>query len=213
MFQILKDPHFDFMGKRKMLLPVSFVLVVAAAAVLLFNGLNLGIEFTGGTELQVKYADTPDLPEIRRQLGAAGLGTPLVTTIGDPADHEVYIRLASRGTADESEDPTVAVLAALRGVFDYLNFLERLAPRIGSVHLWNTRGPQDYAAYSHLPVHPSQQPGMGWVDVGLTIRIIRDSNPDAVFIFEHGTQFPPPFAMNYREGVSWVREMLGASGI
>jgi hypothetical protein len=49
---------------------------------------------------------------------------------------------------------------------------------------------------------------MGWVDIGQTIRIIRDSNPDAVFIFEHGTRFPPPFEMNYREGVSWVREML-----
>jgi sugar phosphate isomerase/epimerase len=99
-------------------------------------------------------------------------------------------------------------LAALRGVLDYFDFLEQLAPRIGSVHLWNTRGQQDYADYAHLPLHPSQQPGMGWVDICQTIRIIRDSNPDAVFIFEHGTRFPPPFEMNYREGVSWVREML-----
>lgn len=116
MFQILKDPHFDFMGKRNLLLTVSFVLVLAAVAVLFVNGLNLGIEFTGGTELQVKYADTPDMTEIRSQLGAAGLGTPLVTTIGDPAGNEVYIRMASRGSADESEDPTIVVLAALRGV-------------------------------------------------------------------------------------------------
>jgi preprotein translocase subunit SecF len=115
-FQLLKDPHFDFMGKRKLLLPVSVVLVLAAVLVLFVNGLNLGIEFTGGTELQVKYADTPDLPEIRSQLGAAGLGTPLVTTIGDPADNEVYIRLSSRGAADEDEDPTIAVLQALRGM-------------------------------------------------------------------------------------------------
>ena len=49
MFQILKDPHFDFMGKRNLALPVSIVLVLAAVAVLLVNGLNLGIEFTGGT--------------------------------------------------------------------------------------------------------------------------------------------------------------------
>ena len=43
-------------------------------------------------------------------------GSPLVTTIGDPADNEVYIRMASRGSTDESEDPTVQVLAALRGL-------------------------------------------------------------------------------------------------
>jgi preprotein translocase subunit SecF len=114
-FQILKDPHFDFMGKRNLLLPVSVVIVLAAVIVLFVHGLNLGIEFTGGTELQVKYAATPDLPEIRSQLGAAGLGTPLVTTIGDPADNEVYIRLASRGAEDEDEDPTILVLQALRG--------------------------------------------------------------------------------------------------
>ena len=99
-------------------------------------------------------------------------------------------------------------LAALRGVLDYFEFLERLAPRIGSVHLWNTRGPQDYAAYAHLPIHANQQPDTGWVDVRHTLRVIREANPDAVFIFEHGTQFPPPFALDYREGVSWVREVL-----
>lgn len=96
MFQLLKDPHFDFMGKRNVLLPVSFVLVLAAVVVLLVNGLNLGIEFTGGTELQVKYAVTPDLGDIRSRLASAGLGTPLVTTIGDADSNEVYIRLAAR---------------------------------------------------------------------------------------------------------------------
>jgi sugar phosphate isomerase/epimerase len=102
-------------------------------------------------------------------------------------------------------------LAALRGVFDYSSFLERLAPRIGSVHLWNTRGPQDYAQYSHLPVHPSQRSQTGWADIGQTIRVIREGNPDAVFIFEHGTRFPSAFDMNYREGVSWVRELLAGA--
>ena len=115
MFQILKDPHFDFMGKRNLLLPVSIVLVLASIGVLFVNGLNLGIEFTGGTELQVKYAEVPDLPEIRSQLAAAGLGAPIVTTIGDPEGNEVYIRLAARGAEDEEEDPTIVVLEALRG--------------------------------------------------------------------------------------------------
>jgi preprotein translocase subunit SecF len=103
------------MGKRNLLLPLSIVLVLVSVGVLLVNGLNLGIEFTGGTELQVKYAETPDLAEIRGQLGSAGLGTPVVTTIGDPEANEVYIRLAGRGAEDEAEDPTVLVLQALRG--------------------------------------------------------------------------------------------------
>jgi preprotein translocase subunit SecF len=115
-FQILKDPHFDFMGKRNLALPASVVLVLASVMVLYVHGLNLGIEFTGGTELQVKYAAPPDLPQIRRQLASVGLGTPVVTTIGDPEGNEVYIRLAARGAVDEKEDPTVLVLNSLRGL-------------------------------------------------------------------------------------------------
>jgi sugar phosphate isomerase/epimerase len=99
-------------------------------------------------------------------------------------------------------------LAALHGVLDYFDFLRRLAPYIGSVHLWNTRGPQDYAEYSHLPTHPSQQPASGWANIPRTVRIIREINPDAIFIFEHSTQFPSPFELDYREGVDWIRQVL-----
>jgi preprotein translocase subunit SecF len=122
-FQFLKDPSFDFMGKRGVALPASLVLVLASVVVLAINGLHLGIEFTGGTEMQVKYAETPDVAEIRSTLNTAGFGTPLVTTIGDPSDNEVYIRLASRAegedeteTEQSKDDPTIVVLNALRGL-------------------------------------------------------------------------------------------------
>ena len=65
MFQLLRDPQFDFMTRRNLLLGVSFGLVVAASIVLGVRGLNLGIEFTGGAELQLKYRDTPDIGAIR----------------------------------------------------------------------------------------------------------------------------------------------------
>lgn len=115
MFQILKDPNFDFMGKRNLLLPVSLVVVLLSVVVLMVNGLNLGIEFTGGTEMQVKYAQTPDVGEIRAQLADVGQSGAIVTTIGDHADNEVYIRLAT-GAQQEDEDPTAEVLSALRQV-------------------------------------------------------------------------------------------------
>jgi preprotein translocase subunit SecF len=115
-FRILKDTRLDFMGKQRLALSLSAAAVMLSVAVLLLHGLNMGIEFTGGTELQVQYAERPDLGQIRSRLGAAGVGTPLVTTIGDPGDHEVYIRLASAGAAEAREDPTARVLDALRGL-------------------------------------------------------------------------------------------------
>jgi len=115
-FQILKDTQLDFMGKKRLALALSGALIVLSIVVLLIHGLNMGIEFTGGTELQVKYAAQPDLRDIRSRLADAGLGTPLVTTIGDPVAHEVYIRLASASAASEQDDPTGRVLDALRGI-------------------------------------------------------------------------------------------------
>jgi preprotein translocase subunit SecF len=113
-FQILKSTHFDFMSRRNVWLTLSGILTLAAVVVLWINGLNLGIEFSGGTELQVKFAKTPDIAAVRSTLSAAGLPGQSVTTIGDPLANEVYIRLASGAQEGEEDDPTSQVIDALR---------------------------------------------------------------------------------------------------
>lgn len=113
MFQFLANPHFNFMKRGPLLLALSGVLVLASVIVLLTSSLNLGIEFTGGTELQVKYATTPDIGGIRAALKSAGM-TAQVTTIGEPDDHEVYIRLAEGGGPGEAAELTGLVTGTLR---------------------------------------------------------------------------------------------------
>ena len=113
MFQLLREPNFDFMNRRKLLLGVSAVLTVAAVLVLVFNGLNLGIEFTGGTELQLKFREAPDIAAVRSTLQGQGLASQVVTTIGDPAENELYIRLGVPEGVDE-KDLTERVTEALR---------------------------------------------------------------------------------------------------
>lgn len=114
MFQILREPKFDFMSRRNLLLGVSATLTLAAVIVLAVHGLNLGIEFSGGTELQLKFRDTPDIAAVRSTLQSKGLTSQVVTTIGDPAENEVYIRLGVPEGVD-SEDLTADVTDALRG--------------------------------------------------------------------------------------------------
>jgi preprotein translocase subunit SecF len=122
-FQILSNPSFNFMGKRRLFLAVSAVVVAACLGVLLVKPLlgmpaiKLGIEFTGGTEIQIEYADTPDIGDIRARLKDAGLGTPVVTTIGDPSLNEVYIRLGTSAEGSEG-DLSRAVVLALRSQED-----------------------------------------------------------------------------------------------
>jgi preprotein translocase subunit SecF len=112
-FQLLKDPNFDFMGRKKILLMVSLVLVVSSVLIIGVKGINLGIEFTGGTELQIKFVEEPDVGRIRSALTDAGIAGQDVTTIGDPGEHEIYIRLGSSGTDDE-QDHAHEVREALR---------------------------------------------------------------------------------------------------
>ena len=90
--QFLKDPKFDFMGRGKLVLAVSGVVVLLSIGALGFRSvtqgspLNLGIEFTGGTELQLKFVDTPDVSAIRSTLSGAGLTSQVsrFQVSGDP---------------------------------------------------------------------------------------------------------------------------------
>ncbi len=113
MYEILKNPQFDFMGRRNLLLGLSIVLVVASLAIMPLKGIDLGTEFTGGTELQLKYSGPPSIGAIRAALERAGLAAQ-VTTIGELDEHEISIRLAQAGAVADQEDPTGAVIRALR---------------------------------------------------------------------------------------------------
>ena len=113
MFQLLKDPKFEFMKRGPLALAASAVLVVVAVAVLAIHGLDLGIEFTGGTELQIKYAETPDVRAIRTALKDSGL-TAQVTTIGAPEEKEIYVRLAEGAGPKDAKDLTGFVTNTLR---------------------------------------------------------------------------------------------------
>ncbi|MBI2910418.1 MAG: sugar phosphate isomerase/epimerase [Chloroflexi bacterium] len=100
-------------------------------------------------------------------------------------------------------------LSALRDGFDYFGFLEQIAPYVASVHLWNTRGPQDYEDYRHIPVHPSQKREEGWVDIPRVIDVLKPIVPSATVILESSERYPPALGgYDYRDGVEWVRQLL-----
>ncbi|XKE46013.1 protein translocase subunit SecF [Halomonas organivorans] len=89
--QSLLQRQFDFMGKRRLAFAVSAVLLLVSIASLLIQGLNLGLDFTGGTLVEVRYASAPALDSVRQILEAAGFQDVAVQTFG--ASTEVLIRL------------------------------------------------------------------------------------------------------------------------
>ena len=100
-------------------------------------------------------------------------------------------------------------IAAQRDGFDLYRFAERMAPYIGSIHLWNGRDITDYTYFRHIPVHPSQKPEEGWVDVALILRSILSKNPLCPTIFESGLRYPQALGgHDISEGVKWVKELV-----
>ena len=82
----------DFMGKRKIAACFSIALLLISIGSLAFKGLNLGLDFTGGTLVEVEYASAPNLEEVRSQLLNAGYENVVVQNFG--ASTDVLVRLA-----------------------------------------------------------------------------------------------------------------------
>lgn len=89
-----KTPSFDFMSKRKIALAFSLALIIASVSSLAMKGLNFGLDFTGGTLIEVAYPQSADLNKIRNRLENAGFGDAVVQNFGSSKD--VLVRLAPR---------------------------------------------------------------------------------------------------------------------
>lgn len=64
--------NFDFIGKRKFAYVLSCILIIAGIISLCVQGLNFGVDFTGGTVYQIQFEDKMDIAELRSDLGDIG---------------------------------------------------------------------------------------------------------------------------------------------
>lgn len=88
-FKIRKD--IPFMRHAVVFNVISIVMFSLAVGALTFKGLNLGVEFTGGTVMEVGYSQSADLTKIRETLESGGMGEAIVQSFGD--SRTVLIRL------------------------------------------------------------------------------------------------------------------------
>jgi preprotein translocase subunit SecF len=92
--QIIKhDINIDFVGKRKLAMIISGVVILLGLASLLINGgPNYGIDFVGGTLVQVKFAESTNASKIKESLSALDLGSVVVQHFGDDSN-EYLVRV------------------------------------------------------------------------------------------------------------------------
>ena len=92
--QFFKDTKIDFMGKKYIWFSISAILIVISIVSLATRGLNMGVEFTGGAEIQIKFLKQISVQEIRDKLSGQGLGSAQIQQIGDAQNNEILIRTA-----------------------------------------------------------------------------------------------------------------------
>ncbi len=130
--QILRNKrNVDFMGKRKIALVFSLAILTIAVGALLVRGLSLGIDFTGGTLIEVGYGEPAELESVRAALVEAGYGDSSVQQFGTPRD--ILIRLASSADADSDRlsNEVFAALSKAAGGELELRRVEFVGPQVG----------------------------------------------------------------------------------
>ena len=113
------DTRFDFMRFRRISFPISALLSIAAIALFFFHGLNFGIDFIGGTLMEVQTKAGPaDLAKMRATIGGLRLGDFQLQEFGAPND--VLIRISEQPGGDEAQQAAVQkVRDALGDEVDY----------------------------------------------------------------------------------------------
>lgn len=91
----------NFMRFAPYMTVLSILMTVAAILLITFKGLNLGLDFTGGTLLEVKYAQEADLEKVRARLAETGHPEALVQHFGSARD--VLVRIPPQGNTDQNK--------------------------------------------------------------------------------------------------------------
>ena len=135
------DTKFDFTRFRRISFPISAVLSILAIVLYFTHGLNFGIDFRGGTLIEIQQKGGPaDIAQLRSTLGGLGLGEVQLQLFGSPSD--VLIRIAQQP----------AHLGDLRGGADHVRADLRVHRHGVSV---------THMAYTPLSAHCSAPPGPG----------------------------------------------------
>ncbi len=128
---ISRDFRFDFISVRSIPFVISAVLVVGSFISLAVQGLNFGIDFTGGALVEVRSERAVDLADLRGRLNGLGLGDVSITTFGDTG-RDVMIRVQQQEGGDQAQNAALKSVQASLGDGFELRRTEVVGPKVGS---------------------------------------------------------------------------------
>lgn len=125
------DTKFDFMRFRRISFPISALLTLIAIGLYFAHGLNFGIDFKGGTLLEIQTKSGPaDIAALRAQLTTLNFGDVQLQQFGGPSD--VLIRIAEQPGGDQAQQAAVQKVRQLFGDSVEYRRVEVVGPRVSS---------------------------------------------------------------------------------
>jgi preprotein translocase subunit SecF len=130
---IKSDININFIGKRKLAFVFSIImLTISVGSLILHGGPRLGIDFQGGTLIQVKFPTSVEIDAIKTGLNTVGLGKSSVQQFGELQDNEYLIRTDSSVVTTEGFTADVKkALDATTGAETNIRRVEMVGPQVG----------------------------------------------------------------------------------
>jgi preprotein translocase subunit SecF len=126
MIELFKEPNIDWMGKAKYFYALSgLFLLVGIISVVSQGGIRYGLDFKGGTNVDVRFAQPPNIDKLRTGLAAQGLSNSEIQGISDianPNANEVIVSLEQKGQGDQALDVSkTQIINALNTIYGVPN--------------------------------------------------------------------------------------------
>ena len=123
--QIIKGKtSFDFIGKRKIALFISSILNISILIGIAIFGFNFGVDFQGGTLVEVKFKASTTAEQVREGAIKGGLQEPQVQGIGSAEENNFILRMG--GVTQLTEESEKAAEAAVRGLGEVVSLTKNL---------------------------------------------------------------------------------------
>lgn len=121
----------DFMRFDKLAMSLSFAAVVLALVLVFTKGLNFGLDFTGGTVIEMRFQQSPDLEQVRKTLEGAGFRDAIVKTVGATTDVSVELGLRKGAKQELLSNQVYDAIKAKFGEDIEKRRVEFVGPQVG----------------------------------------------------------------------------------
>ena len=129
---IRPDINLDFVGKRKIFLMFSLSLIVLSILVLFSKGMNYGIDFTGGTLVQVQFNKKINISKLRTSLKPLPLGDTVIQNFGSEREFLIRVQKSSRSTKGLENNIKIAIENNFGKDSFKIRRTEMVGPKVGA---------------------------------------------------------------------------------